>query len=145
MYTNIISRGDWESTKKNRHHLSRKSFWEYKWELDSLLFVRFLYAILIGILTALFLYWTFFFVVVSLYCLVESIVVFTLVKRSKLIVAELEEEGRALTAIQHAEISAHSTRYSFVCAIVGFYLSFLMITCFGVFAKWITEVFFNLF
>jgi hypothetical protein len=141
MYTNIISRYDRESTKENHHPLSRKSFREYKWELDSLLFVRSLYAILIGILTTLLLHWNFFFIAVSLYCLVESIVVFTLVKRSKLIAAELEEERRTLTVAQQAEISSHSTRYATVFAMVGFYLSFTMITCFGALAKWMTGAF----
>jgi hypothetical protein len=141
MYTNIISRYDRESTKENHHSLSRKSFKEYKWELDSLLFVRSLYAILIGILTTLFLHWNFFFIAVSLYCLVESIVVFTLVKSSKLIAAELEEEGRTLTGIRQMEISSHSTRYASVFAIVGFYLSFIMITCFGALTKWMTGAF----
>jgi hypothetical protein len=145
MYTNIISRYGWESTKKNQHHLSRKSFWKYKWELDSLLFFRSLYAILIGILTTLFLHWNFLFIAVSLYCLIESIAVFTLIKRSKLIDAELEEEERTLTAIQRAEVASYSTRYAFGYAIVGFYLSFILITCFGALAKWMTEAFFYFF
>jgi hypothetical protein len=140
MYTNIISRYGWETTKKNHPSLSRKSFRKYKWELNSLLFVRSLYAILTGILTTLFLHWNFFFITISLYCFVESIVVFTLVRRRKIIDTELDEEERTLTATQHTEISAHSTRYAFAYAMVGFYLSFVTITCFGALAKWTTEL-----
>lgn len=145
MHTNIISRYNWESTKKNRYLLSRKPFREYKWELDGLLFVRSIYAILIGILTTLFFHWNFFFIAVGLYCLFKSIIVFTLIKRSKLTAAELEEEGGTLTSTQRAEISSQSNRYAFVYAFVGFYLSFTMITCVGALTKWMTEVFFNLF
>jgi len=144
MWTNIISRFSWESTKKNRYHFQRKSFREYKWESENLLFMRSIYGLLIGILTVA-LHWNFFFIAVSVYCLFESIVVFIVIKRRKVIPAELEQEGKKVTAIQHSEVFFHSRRYVFAYTFVAFYLSFLMITCFGCLAKWTTEMCINIF
>lgn len=116
---------------------------QFKWDLESLLLVRLIYAIIVGIITTVFLTWNFFFIIVGGYCVLESIMVFIFIKRTELIKAKSESKERVLTSAELREISSHSNRYARAYAMVGFYLSFVMISIFGALAEVITGVFLN--
>ncbi len=114
---------------------------QIKWEMESLLFVRFAYASVVGIITKLSLDWSSFFVLVAVYSVFESIVFFILVRRNEVFNEEKEYEEKSLTRIQRMQIYFQSSRYAGSYAAIGFFLSFGLISFFGALAKWILEVF----
>lgn len=114
---------------------------QIKWEMESLLVVRFAYASVIGIITKLSLDWSSFFVLVAVYSVLESVVFFILIKRTEVFNAENEYEEKSLTGHQGMRIYFQSSRYASSYAAIGFCLSFSLISFFGALSKWILEIF----
>lgn len=116
---------------------------QIKWEMESLLFARFLYAIIVATIATLLLSWNLFFILVAGYSIFESVGLFIIIRRIELIKAELDNDGEILTPVQRMEISSDSSHYACAYAMVGFFLSFGMISFFGALAKWILALFFG--
>jgi hypothetical protein len=102
---------------------------------------RVIYGLSVGVLSSLFLNWTWFFILIAGYAIVESLILFSIVKRTQLVKRELENQGKVLTPQERGEIIGHSHGYALSFSMVQFLLSFVTISLFGAIAKWITGLF----
>lgn len=94
-----------------------------------------------GIICSLFLDWKWLFIIIGSYCFLESIRLFSIVRRSQLLKGELESEGRDLTEQEKAEIIGHATGYALPFALGQFLLSFILISIIGAITKWLIGLF----
>lgn len=75
------------------------------------------------------------------YCLFESAILFSVVRRTQLLKAKLENHGKILTPEEMGKVIGHSQGFALSFAMTQFPLSFITISVFAAFAKWITGLF----
>lgn len=118
-----------------------KSDEQLKKDSNNRIFGRVVFGLSVGVLTALFLNWKWFFVLIAGYSTIESLILFSIVKRTQLLKAELENQGKVLNPQEKGQIIGHSHGYALSFSMVQFLLSFVIISIFGALAKWITDSF----
>src|SRR5688500_1862371 len=101
-----------------------KSDGQLRTESNSRTIRRVSFGIVSGIVTAIFLNWKWLLLLIAAFCLFESIALFKLVKRTQLLRAQLENEGKILSPEERGRIIGHSHGYALSFAVVQYFLSF---------------------
>ena len=115
-----------------------KSDDQLKKDSNNRIFARVFIGLSVGVLTALFLNWKWFFALIAVYSTIESLILFSIVKRNQLLKVELENQGKVLTPQEKGQLIGHSVGYALSVSTVQFLLSFVIISILGALAKWIT-------
>ncbi len=114
---------------------------QLKRDSNNRILFRVIFGLSVGVLTALFLNWRWFFGLIAGYSIIEASILFSIVKRTQLLKAELENQNKVLTPEERGEIIGHSHGYAISFSMVQFFLSFLIISILGALAKWVTGLF----
>jgi len=94
----------------------------------------------VGIICGLYLDWKWLFIIISGYSCLETIWLFSVVRRMQFLKAEFENQDRELTELEKARIIGHATGYAIVFALGQFFLSFFTIALIGSVAKLLIEL-----
>jgi len=114
---------------------------EIKQKQSSRIKARIIIAIATGIVCQLLLDWQWLFIIISIYCIVESIFLFSIIRKTQLLKAELENHGKNLSQHERMEITGQAIGYAIPLTFVQFILSFLTLSIIGTISKFVTSMF----
>ena len=102
---------------------------------------RVIIAIVSGIICQIFLDWKWLFIIIGIYCTVEAIFLFSIIRKTQLLKAELENHDKNLTQEERMEIVGHAVGYAIPLTFGQFVLSFVTISIIGTITKLVTSLF----
>ena len=102
---------------------------------------RVIIAVAAGIICQIFLDWKWLFIIIGIYCLLEAIFLFSIIRKTQLLEAELENHEKNLTQQERMEIAGHAIGYAIPLAFGQFVLSFVTISIIGSISKLVASLF----
>lgn len=114
---------------------------ELQQKQNSRIIVRVIIAIATGIICQIFLDWKWLFIIIAIYCLLEAIYLFSIIRKTQLLKAELENHEKNITKQERMEIAGQAIGYAIPFAFGQFILSFVTISIIGTITKLVASIF----